>query len=416
MSLNDFDYNSLLNEINSSIIIDQPIYSKIQKEENKNKINKLTYEVESLEQILNSLKKQFNKNKENNITQGELEIIKIKTKDEISQEQINNLFKILKNYSKTIKQNYKLINHCQLLLFDISEEENFRNEILEEKNYLNNLFNFSDLLPKKFNFNFNLDENIKFETEINEKKLKSFQNEFFNSFTKLNLSDIQYDVINEIIKENKIFTDYSLIETPIEKNEIQRYTLISQNLDFLLINLEKDVEFNHQKLLNLNSDLNLYISNSKIQINTSKIEYEKYINELNYKINELEEKIEFSAQIYDNLLEEINELKNIKIQKDKSNLILNISEQFEEEEESLFEFSNPNIIIDETEEELINKRNNLILEIQQFEKNYHEIKKIIIEKENRNHLIIKKLYEKYKNNKKKLKNNIEVSDSNSFDF
>ena len=380
----------------SSLIHEQPLYSKEETDEVHKKRTSLEMEVQTLEQQLKARREQVKESKGKAVSPGELSMIKAEARESISESNSSQLSQIVNNFQDVIKKTCELAAQNYTLSQQIQEEEMDRLNRIDEYDIIESAFDFSDLRAKVPRINSITKEipkvdQLDFDRFSN--NLKTSQTEYTKLSFDVGPTPKQLELANEIVKGTEPRIELGKLGTSVERAENQRLELLLQQSDSIIRNMEMQNELLRRKISGIELETNNIGIAGKAQATANDTSFKNSMNAIEHEIQTIKDKIDASADRYDTLCQQIEKLQVVEVEHESS-------DAFEEEEEvTNFDFNDDYSQQEIMEDELMRQKAELVKEIGEMKQKYNETKRLATERESLRTKDIKATYAKYQKNK-----------------
>jgi len=379
-------------------IEDSNLFSVEEKKHLQQRRVQLENEIKDLEENLFRLSRIKKENTESRIGRGELSVMFAETKNFVSESNSEQITEMIEDFSNNIKKSCDLTAQFQVIVQDIREEEQKRQLYLEELDSLRSAFDFSDIqmvVPAMKNHKkVDIRTEMQIVQEYEHEKLQTT-----NSIIKLmknKASSYHYDCINSLTNSIDNLIKVNTLGTSYIKSEVERMNIFLKQIESSNIQCSQQVSSLKSKLNGVLADTEATMRIKKTEIDAIREKTLQSIEEMDNTINELEIQISDFGESVSNCEKEMKYMINNIMDESAENDFAFT----EEEEAAIFNFSDE---VEGTDEEfqLIEKRNTLRQQIAQSQKDYEQMKKIVIEREQRREKEINELKLMYKNMKRK---------------
>lgn len=402
------------------------LYTQEERKLIKKQKARLELEISTLKKRKSALKKEKDRLKKNIVPEGEVTVLKAETREHFSELNSNELNTIMNEFAKELKELYAAKTMCTVFEQLAANEEKQRNYIIEESNAITRTFEFEEYpinIPsiKKYG-----DRNqFIAHDDINRLKaqLEALQTEIRRiDRQSLELSDSEHDAAVVVANCAQAQWTHNSMALHIIKADVQHLQRYAKELETTVRKLENEVECENRKLSSIAIENVQNDSKIDSQLGSLKVSSEQQEQHMEQEIEGIKQKIDEAANYYDDIINELSQLQEVKLQlvqyseeDEMAQEYPEMTEQFgliidEEEDEVMPDFTDlqepkkpQNSAMQELEARLLKQKESLITDINNLENETKKVKSLAKLEESRAKTNIKRLYVKYVNLKKQIK-------------
>lgn len=393
------------------------LYSKEDHIRIRRRKEKLQADVIALQKKYKQLKQEAKRIKNEKVSEGEVTFLQAETNDELSKNNSSKLDSLVADLFDQIQAEAAAKAYVDVFDRSVKEMSKQRKYCMDESKAISDLFDFSELqimIPHIRNFDRNQFMVKEEDIEDDIYRAKRMQKEIVRLSNPTELSQAQSDAatsVSQLFQKQLELASYHL---PILKADVHHLQKFSEEQE--VINKEKSVDAEsirqQYQTMELEKSQDEKLQNAEFQ--QKQAFFESQYSLLDQEIEELNNQIEQSGHEFDEIIQNIEQLKeekNILLNSDKDTADFLIrkeiysdysSSEFEEEEDQKEEVQ----LVDlnkETMKELATQKESLMNEVAQLQIQLASIKKDLLAKENKLKTKLKTLYEQLSRNQSQIK-------------